>query len=72
MSTNHVNIPRVEHTAQAFGIGVRSPRLTWTVETTAQNWRQSAYKIELLRSAGQPPTSRGWHPGRAFLGDYVA
>ena len=41
-----VNVPQIEHVAQAFGIGESRPRLSWTVETQAQNWRQSAYEIE--------------------------
>ncbi len=50
MSNNQetrVTPPRIENAAQALGIGVSSPRLSWTVETPAQNWRQSAYQIEI-------------------------
>jgi len=51
-----VNAPRLEHVSEALGIGAACPRLSWTVETAAQNWRQSAYEIE-ISSAGQTRTS---------------
>lgn len=49
-----VSSPRLEHVPNAFGIGVPRPRLSWTVETTVQNWRQAAYQIQ-ISGEGQPP-----------------
>ena len=37
---------RVEHLVDALGIGTASPRLSWRVESSCQNWRQTAYEIE--------------------------
>ncbi len=37
---------QVEHLRETLGIGVACPRLSWMVETGAQNWRQAAYEIE--------------------------
>ena len=53
-----VNTPRIENAAQAFGIGVSCPRLSWTVTTAAQNWRQSAYEIE-ISAEDQAPRQSG-------------
>ena len=47
-----VNLLQIEHTANPFGIGIDCPRLSWTVETAAQNWHQSGYEIE-TSAAGQ-------------------
>jgi alpha-L-rhamnosidase len=47
---------RFEHLRETLGIGVDRPRLSWMVETTAQNWRQAAYEIECYRADG---SSRG-------------
>jgi alpha-L-rhamnosidase len=42
---------RIEHLATAsggaIGIGVATPRLSWIVAATSENWRQSAYEVEL-------------------------
>ncbi len=37
---------RLEHLRETLGIGTDRPRLSWTVETAAENWRQAAYEIE--------------------------
>jgi alpha-L-rhamnosidase len=50
----HVNRLQIEHLTHPFGIGVERPRLSWTVETAAQDWRQRAYEIEA--SAEDQPT----------------
>ncbi len=44
---------RVEHLADALGIGTASPRLSWRIETPAQNWRQIAYALEAVDAAGR-------------------
>lgn len=49
-----VNLLQIEHADQAFGIGVDRPRLSWTVETAVQNWRQSAYEIEISEQDRHP------------------
>jgi len=43
---------RFEHLRETLGIGVDHPRLSWMVETTAQNWRQAAYEIECYSANG--------------------
>ncbi len=43
---------RVEHLRDALGIGTASPRLSWRVETRAQNWRQHAYEIAAVGADG--------------------
>jgi alpha-L-rhamnosidase len=43
---------RAEHRADAFGVGVAAPRLSWMVKTAAPNWRQAAYALELLAPDG--------------------
>jgi len=53
-----VNTPRIENAAQAFGIGASCPRLSWTVATPVQNWRQSAYEIE-ISAENQTPRQSG-------------
>ena len=37
---------RAEHLADASGIGVAAPRLSWAIETRLAGWRQSAYEVE--------------------------
>lgn len=44
---------QVEHLGEALGIGTDRPRLSWRVETAAQNWLQATYEIEARRSDGQ-------------------
>jgi len=43
-----------EHHREAMGIGTSSPRLSWTIATTAIGWRQAAYQIEAYGPDGQP------------------
>ncbi len=43
---------RFEHMREALGVGVDRPRLSWTVVTTADGWRQAAYEIEARGSDG--------------------
>ncbi len=44
---------RIEHQAEAFGIGAGRPRLSWMTATAAPNWVQSAYAVEVSDTAGQ-------------------
>ena len=37
---------QVEHLRETLGIGTSSPRLSWIMETTQKNWRQSWYEVE--------------------------
>ncbi len=37
---------QVEHLRETLGIGLARPRLSWTIETSIPNWRQSACEIE--------------------------
>ncbi|GII92457.1 glycoside hydrolase family 78 protein [Sinosporangium siamense] len=43
---------KVEHLGEPFGIGVSTPRLSWTVDTGREGWRQTAYEIEVHREDG--------------------
>lgn len=42
--------PRFEHLAEPLGIGVSSPRISWTTGAPA-GWTQAAYEIELRRGS---------------------
>src|SRR3712207_171910 len=44
---------RFEHSREPLGIGTAQPRLSWTVSTTANGWRQAAYEIEAHGLNGQ-------------------
>jgi len=50
-STPNVTV-RAEHLAQAFGIGTASPRLSWVIETSTRDWRQTAYEIQAFGADG--------------------
>ncbi|MEU4690484.1 glycoside hydrolase family 78 protein [Actinoplanes sp. NPDC023714] len=43
-----VHAPRVEHHQRPLGIGERTPRLSWRIETPVPGWRQRAYQIEAV------------------------
>ena len=45
---------RFEHLSEPFGVGTPRPRLSWTVETTAPSWHQSAYEVEATGPDGEP------------------
>src|SRR5579859_1777126 len=45
---------RIEYLGDALGIGVDRPRLSWIVETTARNWHQAAYEVEIDRAGIEP------------------
>ncbi|BAL86047.1 putative alpha-L-rhamnosidase [Actinoplanes missouriensis 431] len=42
-----VPAPRIEHHDHPLGVGERSPRLSWQVQTVRPGWRQTAYEIEI-------------------------
>lgn len=44
---------RVEHLRETIGIGAGKPRLSWQIETEAQNWVQAAYEITCCGEDGQ-------------------
>ncbi len=50
---------RFEHVRETLGIGVDRPRLSWTVKTAAQAWRQIAYEIECSEEDGRPTRQTG-------------
>ena len=62
LATSNVTVKelRIEHLRSAFGIGAATPRLSWIVHPTADNWRQSSYKIELLGPDGSVQDETGW------------
>lgn len=43
----NVGAVRFEHRDSAIGVGTSRPRLSWTVATTATNWYQTAYRLQL-------------------------
>ena len=43
---------KIEHLQDALGIGVAKPRLSWITASTVNNWRQSAYEIEIYLPDG--------------------
>src|SRR5690349_13451562 len=43
---------RVEHRRVALGIGTATPRISWTVATERQDWRQQAYEIRAYDAGG--------------------
>jgi alpha-L-rhamnosidase len=49
---------RFEHRADALGVGVAMPRLSWTIVTDTPGWWQSAYEIAVLDGAGEETTGR--------------
>jgi alpha-L-rhamnosidase len=49
----------IEHLREAIGVGVARPRLSWTVQTDAKDWVQSAYEIEVGNAARQRWRSTG-------------
>lgn len=55
MASQHpkLSAPTAEQHPTGFGVGVASPRLSWRFsieETTARNWEQTAYEIEVERA----------------------
>jgi alpha-L-rhamnosidase len=44
---------RFEHLRETLGIGVARPRLSWTIATAAEIWRQAAYEIEAEGADGR-------------------
>lgn len=43
---------QIEHLRETLGIGAARPRISWKIETSVQNWMQSAYEIECYHSDG--------------------
>jgi alpha-L-rhamnosidase len=54
-STAGVSIARLrfEHHRENLGIGEARPRLSWTVATATEGWRQSAYALEAYEQDGR-------------------
>jgi|SRR5690242_2533935 len=44
-----INFLNFEHYRQAFGIAEASPRISWRFESTAVDWEQTGYEIEITR-----------------------
>ncbi|EEA21078.1 hypothetical protein EYB25_008541 [Talaromyces marneffei] len=55
-----IEIPTVEQHSTGFGIGTATPRLSWrfltTTDSTLQDWEQTAYEVNLVRSESQNET----------------
>ncbi|MFN8531100.1 MAG: family 78 glycoside hydrolase catalytic domain [Anaerolineae bacterium] len=45
MSQVNVTDLHIEHLRETLGIGTSKPRLSWRIETDAQNWTQAAYAV---------------------------
>ena len=56
----HVNDLQFEHLWEATGIGTPKPRLSWIIETTLENWRQSGYEVEAYTREGKLHGQTGW------------
>ena len=50
---------QVEHFREPIGIGIAEPRLSWKIETIAQNWFQSAYELEAYDESGKLKNQSG-------------
>ncbi len=50
---------RFEHLPHPLGIGVDRPRLSWVIESSAQNWKQAAYELEAYSSDQHPRGQTG-------------
>ena len=48
----------VEHHSQPFGIGERSPRLSWKITDAAPGARQTAYELRVVRGVHNPEPVR--------------
>ncbi len=44
----------VEHLRDTHALGVGAPRLSWTVQTEREGWRQQGYALELTQGAAEP------------------
>lgn len=60
-SEPHLTVERVrfEHLRETLGAGTPSPRMSWTVRTAAEGWRQAAYQVAAYRTDGQPRGATG-------------
>ena len=50
MTNTAISSLQIEHLQETLGIGTSEPRLSWQVETSAQNWQQRAYELRCLDS----------------------
>ena len=58
-SVSSIHKMQIEHLQETLGIGSASPRLSWQVQTSGQNWRQAAYEIEAARPDGSQTETTG-------------
>lgn len=59
MTNPSISTLQIEHLQETLGIGEPTPRLSWQVETAAQNWQQRAYELRCLDSDGQVRQTTG-------------
>jgi alpha-L-rhamnosidase len=59
MTDIQVTPVRFEHHREALGIGERTPRLSWRIDSAPDGWRQAAYEIEVdsARHRAESPES---------------
>lgn len=56
-----------EHLRDGLGLGLREPRLSWTVRTDTPGWRQHAYELQILGPDGTPRESAVTHSDASVL-----
>lgn len=54
-----VSAPQAEHYRVPLGIGLRRPRLSWTVSTMEPSWSQAAYEAGIVAADGTPRATSG-------------
>ncbi|MEZ4707808.1 MAG: family 78 glycoside hydrolase catalytic domain [Caldilineaceae bacterium] len=59
MTNTTISSLQIEHLQATLGIGTPAPRLSWQVETSAQNWQQRAYELRCLDSDGKVHQTTG-------------
>lgn len=53
-----------EHRTNPLGIDAAIPRLSWNAETTARNWKQTAYQIQVATAMDFNARSTIWDTGK--------
>ncbi|PPG39614.1 alpha-L-rhamnosidase [Pseudoclavibacter sp. RFBA6] len=61
----------IEHHRKPFGIGERSPRISWVTDAAEPGWAQAGYEIEISDPAADPTDARTFATGRRASTDQV-
>lgn len=64
---------RVEQRSNPLGIDAAQPSLSWRSDSTAKNWRQTAYEIEVASTTERLQSGKAdvWDSGRTASGESV-